>query len=197
MKAKVYSSHTNPPLSTNWWALALRGTVALLFGIAAWIIPGITLTYLVFLFGAFALLDGVFNIAGAIRARRGHDRWWALLLVGLAGITAGILTFFYPGLTALTLLYFIAAWAIWSGVFQIVAAIRLRKQITGEWLLALGGALSLAFGLLLVFAPGAGILALLLWISVFAVVSGVILILLALRLRSLQTAEPAVLPRPV
>jgi uncharacterized membrane protein HdeD (DUF308 family) len=187
MAAQVYTS-TQAPLATNWWALALRGAIAVLFGIVTLLVPGLTLVYLMYLFGLFAVLDGVLAIMGAVRAHEGHERWGALLILGIGAIAVGILTFLYPGLTALTLLYFIAGWAIWSGVFHIVAAIRLRKHITGEWLLILGGVLSVLFGLFLVLAPGAGALAFVLWIGAFAIVSGAVLIGLAFRLRSLVTA---------
>ncbi|HEX3450653.1 MAG TPA: DUF308 domain-containing protein, partial [Isosphaeraceae bacterium] len=146
-------------LARNWWALALRGLVAVLFGIAAFAMPGITLTALVLLYGAFALVDGVFAVAAALFGRRHGMPWWAMLVEGLFGIAIGILTFAWPGITALALLYLIAAWAVITGVFEIAAAIRLRQEIQGEWLLALSGALSVLFGVVLVLYPGAGALA--------------------------------------
>jgi len=128
-----------PELTTNWWAVVLRGVLAILFGLLAWLTPGITLAALVLLFGAFAFTDGVFAIVSAIR-RQGERPWWSLVIEGMAGIAAGLVTLFWPGITALALLFVIAAWAIVTGGLEIAAAIRLRKQITGEWLLALAGA---------------------------------------------------------
>lgn len=170
-------------LASKWWALLLRGLVALLFGILTFIWPGISLTALVLLFGAYALVDGLFTVIAALRAPEGYKRWWVLLLEGIFGIIAGLLAFVWPSITALVLLYLIAAWAIVTGVFEIAAAIRLRKEITGEWLLALSGVLSVVFGVLLVAWPGAGALAVLWLIGAYAILFGALLIALALRLR--------------
>jgi len=171
-------------LARNWWALALRGLAAILFGIAALVVPHIALAVLIALFGAYALVDGVFAIVSAVRAVERHMRWWPLLLEGLAGIVVGVLTFFWPVVTALLLLYFIASWAIVTGVFEILAAIRLRQEITGEWLLGLTGVLSVVFGLLLIIFPGAGALTVVWLIGIYALVFGLLLVGLALRLRS-------------
>ena len=170
-------------LARNWWALALRGLTAILFGIAALVVPHIALVVLIALFGAYALVDGVFAIVSALRAAERHLRWWPLLVEGLAGIVLGALTFVWPGVTALVLLYFIASWALVTGVFEIVAAIRLRQGITGEWLLWLSGVLSVVFGLLLIIFPGAGALTVVWLIGIYALVFGVLLVGLALRLR--------------
>src|SRR5262245_11439403 len=126
-------------LARNWWVLAIRGVAAILFGIGAFVWPGLTLAVLVLLFGAYALVDGVFAVVAGIAAYGQQERWWMMLLEGLAGIVIGILTFAWPGVTALVLLYFIAAWSIVTGAFEIAAAIRLRKEIEGEWALALAG----------------------------------------------------------
>ena len=176
-------------LARNWWALALRGLFAVLFGIMAFAWPGITLAALVLLYGAFALADGIFAIVAAVVGMPRGMPWWALLLEGVTGIAVGILTFFWPGITALALLYLIAAWALVTGVFEIAAAIRLRKEIQGEWLLALSGVLSVLFGLALVVYPGAGALAVIWLIGAYAIASGVLLIVLGFRLRS--WAQPA------
>ena len=173
-----------PVLSRNWWALALRGLLAVLFGLAAFFLPGITLTALILLFGAFALVDGVFAIVAAVRAEEHGARWWLLLAEGVFGVLIGILTFIWPGLTALVLLYFVAAWAIVTGVFEIAGAVRLRQEIEGEWALILGGVLSVIFGVLLAVLPGVGILALVWLIGAYAVVFGVLLIILAFRVRN-------------
>ena len=174
-----------PVLSRNWWALALRGLAAILFGLLAFILPGITLGALILLFGAYMLVDGVFAIVAAVRAAGRDARWWLLLVEGILGVLAGIVAFVWPGLTALALLYFVAAWAIVTGIFEIVGAIRLRREIEGEWALILGGALSVLFGVLLMVIPApAGLLSLLWLIGVYAVAFGVVLIVLAFRVRA-------------
>jgi uncharacterized membrane protein HdeD (DUF308 family) len=167
----------------NWGMVALRGVVALLFGLLTLFNPGITLVTLVLFFGAYAFADGIFTIIGAIANRHEEPHWVGLLLAGLVGILAGIATFLLPGITARVLLLLIAAWAIIVGISEIVAAIRLRKLITGEWLLVLAGLLSLAFGVFVILAPGAGALAVVLWIGAYALVSGIVLLALAFRLR--------------
>jgi uncharacterized membrane protein HdeD (DUF308 family) len=171
-------------LTRNWWALALRGLAGIIFGIIAFLWPGITLTALVLLFGAFAITDGIFAIIAAVNASGRERKWWLLLLQGILGILAGIVAFIMPGITALFLLYLIAAWAIVTGGFAIGAAIRLRKEITGEWLMVLGGIAAVLFGVLLVLFPGAGALAVVWWIGAFALVYGALLLALGLRLRS-------------
>ena len=170
-------------LARNWWALALRGLVAVLFGLLTFFVPGITLVTLVLLFGVYALMDGLFNVIAFFRVPAHH---WALLLEGVIGIIAGILTFAWPAITAVALLYVIAFWAIFTGVFEIIAGIRLRKEITNEWLLLVQGALSLLFGILILFAPGVGALAIVLWIGAYACVFGIALLALAFRLRGHQ-----------
>jgi uncharacterized membrane protein HdeD (DUF308 family) len=171
-------------LSRNWWVLLLRGIVAIVFGVLAWLQPGISLAALVLLFGAYSMVDGILGAWTAIAGRKEHEHWWVLLLEGLVGIGVGILTLFAPGVTALALLFYIAIWAIATGVLEIVAAIRLRKEIEGEWLLVLGGLASVAFGVLLMARPGAGALAVLWIIAAYAVVFGVILVVLAFKARS-------------
>jgi uncharacterized membrane protein HdeD (DUF308 family) len=173
-----------PVLSRNWWALALRGVVAIVFGVLAFIWPGITLTVLILLFGAYMLVDGIFSIVAAVRAERHDARWWLLVAEGVLGVLAGIIAFLWPGLTALALLYLVAAWAIVTGILEIVGAIRLRQEIEGEWALIVGGILSVIFGVLLAVMPGVGILALVWLIGAYAVISGVLLIILAFRVRN-------------
>jgi uncharacterized membrane protein HdeD (DUF308 family) len=171
-------------LAQNWWLVLLRGIAGIIFGILTFINPAISLAVLVLFFGAYSLVDGVLAIVSAIRWRGEIDRWWVLLIEGLAGIAAGLVTFFWPGITALALLYVIAAWALITGILEIAAAIRLRKIIDGEWLLALTGILSIAVGVLLAVFPSAGALALVIWIGAYVAAAGVLLIALAFRLRS-------------
>jgi len=173
-------------LAQNWWALVLRGVCALLFGVGAFVWPGITLAVLILLYGAYALVEGVLEVAWALMGRQPGSFPWGVLLAGLAGIAVGIVTFVSPGLTALALLYVIAAWAIIRGVFEIIAAIHLRKELENEWLLGLSGVLSVGLGVLLIVSPGAGALALLWWIGGFAIVAGILMILLGLRLKGLR-----------
>ena len=174
-------------LAKNWWMLLLRGVAAIIFGVLAFAWPGMTLLTLIMFYGAFALFDGVMAIIAAITGGAAASRWW-LAAVGLLGIGTGLLMFMMPGLTALVLLYFIAGWAIATGALQIIGAIRLRKEIDGEWYLILGGALSVLFGVGVMMAPGAGALALLWVIGIYAVILGVTLIGLAFRLKKLATS---------
>jgi uncharacterized membrane protein HdeD (DUF308 family) len=170
-------------LADRWWILILRGVVAIAFGLLTFVAPVSSLLAVVILFGAFALVDGIFNVVGFAVAPRGERRWMSFIFGGLAGIAAGLATFFWPGLTALVLVNVIAAWALVSGVAAVVAAIRLRKQIQGEWLLGLNGLLSIALGILMFLFPGPGALALILWVGAYALVAGVLLVALGLRVR--------------
>lgn len=170
-------------LAKYWWVLLLRGIFAILFGVLAWLWPGLTLETLVLFFGAFALVSGVFQIFAAFAGRSQHEQWWLVLLEGLLGVAVGFLTWRAPGITALALVLYIAAWALVTGVLEIVAAIRLRKEIEGELWLGLSGLLSVGFAVLLMISPGAGALALLWIIAAYAVIFGAFLILLAFRVR--------------
>jgi len=169
-------------LAKNWWLLLLRGIAAIIFGLLAFAWPGLTLLTLILFYGAFALVDGVLAIVAAITGGVPGSRWW-LAIVGLLGIAAGLLTFLTPGLTALVLLFFIAGWAIVTGVFEIIGAIKLRKEIDNEWLLILGGIISVLFGAGMMLAPGAGALALVWVIGAYSVVMGVLFVALAFRLK--------------
>ena len=175
-----------PEFANSWWPLLLRGICAILFGVMAFIWPGLSLLTLVFLYGAYALVDGVFALFAAAAGRGGQVPTWWLVLVGLLGIGVGFLTFLWPGITAFALLVMIAVWAIIKGIFEIAGAIALRKHIENEGLLILAGLASVAFGVLLLIAPGAGALALVWFIAFWAVVFGVIEIALAMRLRGLK-----------
>ena len=178
-------------LARNWWVFALRGVAAIIFGILAIIWPLLTLQVLVLLFGAYALVDGVFTVIAGIASHERNQRWWMMLLEGIAGIIVGILTFFWPGTTALVLLYFIAAWAIVTGVLEIVAAIQMRRIIENEWMMILAGIASILFGLLLFIFPGAGALSLVWLIGAYSIVFGILLIILALRLRGMPHGPAA------
>jgi uncharacterized membrane protein HdeD (DUF308 family) len=175
-------------LAKNWWLVLLRGIVSILFGLVALAWPGLTLVTLVLFYGAFALVDGVIALVSAFTGGAKPVPTWWLVLVGLAGIAAGIITFLWPGLTAIVLVIFIGAWALVHGIFEIIGAIKLRKEIENEWMLILAGIISVLFGLLILFAPGAGALGLIWAIGAYAIVFGVLLIGLSFRLRKHNTA---------
>ena len=179
-------------LTRNWGWIALRGAVAILFGLLTLFRPGITLDVLIMLFGAYALFDGIFMVVSAIANRHGEPRWGALLFGGLLGIAVGVATFTWPGLTATVLLAVIAVWAILMGIFEVAAAIRLRKLIDGEWALIFAGLLSVAFGVLLVTRPAVGALAVVLWIGAYALISGIAHVALGFKLRNWGRMHPAV-----
>jgi uncharacterized membrane protein HdeD (DUF308 family) len=177
-------------LARCWWLILLRGIAAIVFGVLAFIWPGITLITLILFYGAFVLIDGILALASAIMGGSMQPRWW-LALIGVLGIIVGLLTFVWPAVTALVLLVFIAAWAITLGIFQIIGAIRLRQEIDNEWMLILGGALSVLFGVVLLIAPGAGALALIWLIGAYAIVFGILLVAFALKLKKHSGAAPA------
>jgi uncharacterized membrane protein HdeD (DUF308 family) len=170
-------------LSHYWWTLLLRGTIWVLFGVTVFALPGISLVTLTLMFGAFALVDGIVHLISAFGGRRDDHHWWHLLLAGVAGIGVGILTILAPGVTALALLYYIAIWAIATGVLAIVTSIRLRREIDGEFWLATAGLAAVVFGMLLVARPGAGALTVLWLIGTFAIAFGVMLIVLGFKTR--------------
>lgn len=178
-------------LARNWWLVGLRGVAAVVFGLLTLFDPAITLTVLILFFGAYALVYGVFTVVAAVANRRGEPYWVALLAGGILSVALGILTFLMPSVTAIVLLYFIAAWAIVIGVSEIITGIRLRKLITGEWFLVLAGVLSVVFGLVLIVFPQAGALAVTLWIGAYAAVLGILWIALAVRLRRWHQAHGA------
>jgi uncharacterized membrane protein HdeD (DUF308 family) len=169
----------------NWWVVVVRGLLALWFGVAAIIWPGVTLMTLVLLFGGFAIAEGILALIGLFN-RDSATRRWEMALHGIVSIIAGVLTFAWPGITTLALLYLIAARAILTGVFAIAAAIELRKTITNEWLLALNGLVALFFGIGVVIWPGAGALVLVGLIAAYAIVTGLLLIGLGIRLRRMR-----------
>ncbi|MGD9764986.1 MAG: HdeD family acid-resistance protein [Candidatus Binatia bacterium] len=176
-------------LVRNWWVVLLRGIAGIAFAVITFIAPEISLTALVLVFGAYALIDGVLMIITAIRRRGGAARWWMLLLAGLAGVGIAAITVLSPRITALALVYLVALWALVTGGLEIAAAVRLRKVIRGEWLLVLSGVAAVALGVLLMLFPDAGAIALVLWIGAYAFVTGVLLVALGLRLRSWAKAR--------
>ena len=178
-------------LKRHWWVPVLRGIAAIIFGIIALLYPGITLTVLVILFGAWVLVDGVFRLVGAIGHRASDPDWGWQLVIGILGIVIGFLTFRAPGVTALALVIYIAAWALMIGVTEIVVAIRLRREIKGEWFLILMGLLSIIFAVILLWNPIPGALALVWLIASYAIVFGILAIMFGFRLRSLPVSATA------
>jgi uncharacterized membrane protein HdeD (DUF308 family) len=172
-------------LARAWHWIALRGLFAVLFGIFAFIWPGVTLAALVLVWGAYAIADGVMALIAAFTMHEEGKPMGSLIIVGILGIAAGVVTFFWPGMTALVLLLFIASWAVLMGIFQIAAAVRLRKHIEHEWLLGLSGVVSIVFGVLMFLQPGAGALAVVWVIGSYAIFFGILLIALSFRLKGL------------
>lgn len=179
-----------------WWIPLLRGLAAILFGIIALAMPGITLASLILVFGVWLLLDGVFTIFHAFTGRRETPRWWMMLLEGLIAAALGIFALRSPGMAALTLLFYIAIWAIVSGVIRIVLAFALRREIRGEWWMILGGFASVLFGLIMVVRPGAGALALLTIIGIWSILAGIALVMLAFKARRFGKALASARPQP-
>ena len=170
-------------LAQNWWAIAIRGVCGIVFGLIALFLPGATILTLVLFFSAYMLVDGIFGIVAAVRAASHHQRWGLLVLEGALNIAVGVIAFIWPGLTAVTFVLLIAAWAIVTGVLEIVAAVRLHPEY-GRWWLILSGAASVIFGVLLVVAPLAGVIVVTWWIGAFALIFGIMLLVLAFRLRA-------------
>jgi uncharacterized membrane protein HdeD (DUF308 family) len=173
-------------LAKYWWVALLRGIVAIVFALMAFAWPGLTLATLVLFFGAWALVSGVFLVVGAFGGRRPDGEWWLMLVQGLLGIAVGVLTFAAPVVTEFALLLYIAAWALASGVIEIVTAVRLRREIEGEGWMILNGLLSVAFAFVLMLFPASGALALVWFIAAFAFVFGLLMLALAFRLRGLR-----------
>ena len=176
-------------MAEHWWVVLLRGVLAILFGVLAYTWPGLTALILVTIWGAYALIDGIVGVVAGIRGK-----WGSLVVLGVIGIAAGIVAFLWPGLTAITLLWVIAFWAIVAGVLQISAAIRLRKEVQGEWLWILSGILTVALGVLFFMYPGAGILSVTWLVAALAIVWGILLVMLSFKLKGLKgklAAQPA------
>jgi len=178
-------------LKTGWWLLVLRGIAALLFGVLAFVYPGMTAQVLVILFGVYALINGIFTLALAIRAPKGTPGIGTLVLLGLLGIAAGLVTFFYPGITAISLLAVIAAWAVVTGIFEIAVAIKLRQQLSNEWMLILSGVLSVVFGVLVVLMPNARALSIIWLIGIYAILFGITMLAVAFKLKGFVSQAKA------
>lgn len=178
-------------VARDWWVFAIRGIAAIVFGVLAFMWPAATLAVLVLLFGAYVLVDGVALLVSLVRGEpiaRRHA--WSVGIMGVLGILAGIGTFVWPGLTALSLLYIVAVWVIAMGTFQVVAAVALRRELDGEFWMALGGVVSVVFGALLIAFPGEGLLSLVWLVGIWSVVFGVSSLGLAYRLHGISSALP-------
>ncbi len=173
----------------NWWIVGLRGLFSLMVGIISFLVPTATIFALVILFATYALLDGIFCLVALMRGSRRRGPWWMLTLEGVLGIGAAVITVLWPEITALALIFVIASWAIVTGVIEIIAAVRLRKQIESEWLLAAAGVLSILMGVVLAAWPGPGAVAIAFIIGAYALAFGALLIALAFRLRRWHGAQ--------
>jgi uncharacterized membrane protein HdeD (DUF308 family) len=187
------SSAMSALLAQNWWAVALRGAFAVLFGFVALFLPGVTIASLVLLFAAYMLVDGVFAIVSAVRAAAHHERWGLLVLEGVCDIAAGAIALAWPGITVLTFVFLSAAWAILSGGLMLGAAFRLAND-HGRWWLALGGIVSIIWGLLLIVAPGAAAVVITWWLGAYALMFGIMLLVLGFQLRGRKDTAPPMRP---
>jgi uncharacterized membrane protein HdeD (DUF308 family) len=170
-----------------WWIIVLRGVVALLFGIMALISVQFTLLFLVYLFGAYVLLDGILAIIVSLQERRSSSGWWVVFLLGIVGVVVGVLSFIHPGNVALLIFYLVAAWLVITGIFEIISAFTLRA-IGVEWLLVVAGGISIILGIVFFFHPTSSILTIVWLLGVFALLYGIIQIVRAIQLRSLLSA---------
>ena len=179
----LLQDHALAQLPMRWWAVTLRGLLGILIGILALFMPVSTLLALVYLFGAYAFFDGVLNLVAAWRHTNRRKPWWTLLLSGIVGIGAAAISVVWPGITALALVYVVSAWALITGAFEIAAAVKLRKEIEGEWMLALSGVLSIALSVLLALFPDAGAIGLVWYLGAYAMILGILMVALGWRLR--------------
>ena len=178
-------------LTSNWWALALRGAITILLGLVALTMPGITITALVYVFGVYAFVEGVLAIMAAMRGIRDHDLWGWMVIEGIVCIAAAVVAFLVPGAGALAIVWLVAAWAIVTGALEIAAGIKLRKIIEGEWLLILAGALAVVLGFYIASRPGAGVVLLATWLGIYAIFAGILTIMLAFRIRNWANRQHA------
>lgn len=179
-------------ITRNWWAIALRGVVAIIFGILAIGWPGKTILTLVMLIGAYLLVDGIVTVIGGISKSGSRSGWWMVIPRGAAGIIVGIMIFVWPGVSAFVLLYLFAAWEIVTGIFEIMAGFQLRRAMAGGWLMFVAGAASIIFGVVLILFPGAGALSLIFLLGGYSIAYGVLLLVLAFTLRSIPPESTAV-----
>jgi uncharacterized membrane protein HdeD (DUF308 family) len=170
-------------MTSNWWALVLRGSVSILLGLVAFTMPGLTVTALVYIFGVYAFAEGVLAIMASIRGLKEHDRWGWMMIEGIVCIVAALVAFLMPGVGALALVWLIAGWAVLTGALEIAAAVKLRKIIEGEWMLMLAGVLAIGLGFLIVSRPGAGVLLIATWLGIYAIFAGIVTIMLGFRIR--------------
>jgi uncharacterized membrane protein HdeD (DUF308 family) len=183
----VHSDALSEVLAERWWAVGLRGVLAIIFGLLCLLTPGIAIGALVLLFAAYMLVDGVFAIISGIRAARSGERWGLLILEGVVDLAAGAIAVIWPAITLVALVWIVAIWAIVSGALMLAAAFALNRDY-GRWLLALGGIASLVFGILLIIEPLIGAVVLTLWIGAYALVFGVLLLVLGFQLNSKREA---------
>ncbi|MBV8068020.1 MAG: DUF308 domain-containing protein [Candidatus Eremiobacteraeota bacterium] len=170
-------------LSRNWWMWLIRGIAAVIFGILAWLWPGLTWITIAILFGAYAFVDGIFAIYGTIRAAETHQRWWPFLLEGIVGILIAAITFYDVRITITALYLTIAVWAFLTGIFELVAAVQIRKHLANEVWLIVGGLASIAFGVLMILYPIIAAITIIYIIAAYAIFFGIIMIGFSLRLR--------------
>lgn len=175
-------------MADNWWVPLLRGIAAVLFGLMALIWPGLTVYALLIVFGAYAIFDGIMSIIIGFQRKSEDDRWWSWALDGFLSIVIGLMALFWPEATALAFVIWMAAWAVVAGIFRIIAAIRLRAEIEGEWALGLSGLLMVIWGVLMAMIPAAGLLSIAWLIGLFALLIGVVMIVLAFHLRGIRNA---------
>ena len=183
-------------LSRTWWALLLRGVIAILFGVYAFSHPGLSLNVLTLLFGAYVLMDGIGGVITAMSGRNDSDQWTLLLLWSLLSIAIGLITIFVPSVTTFVLLSYIAIWAIATGVLQIVTAVRIRKEIEGEWRLIAVGIVSTAVGFVMLARPAVGALAFIWLIGAYAFAVGLLLVIFAFKVRALRNRVAERIPQP-
>lgn len=172
-------------LRDNWWVLLIRGIAAILFGIIALAMPGLTAYVLVIAFGAYTLVDGIMAIYLGFKRRGNDDAWWTWIIDGILSIVIGLVAMIWTSATAVVFIIWIAAWAIVVGIMRIIAAIRLRKEIEGEWALILSGLLMIIWGVLIAMTPAAGLLSIAWLLGIFSFMVGVMMVVLAFRARRL------------
>lgn len=170
-------------LVRNWWLVVLRGVLAILFGLITFLWPGVTWLALILMFGVYAIIDGIFAITAGVVGSKFSPRWWMFLLEGIISLAAGVIAILRPGFASVVLIAVIAIWAILTGILEIAAAVRLRREITNEWMLAFAGFVSIVLGVVLFFQPVAGGLVITLMIGAYALIFGIMLVMLGLRLR--------------